>query len=229
LLAAGWLLQRCRLHGGPSLPNNRQAVPTCSCPSGQTLCGGTCINAGFDNNNCGSCGNKCGAGTKCCSGACVFCPLGGQCAGTQPACECPTNEPTTCVFEGEPICVNLNNANLFCGSCGHSCRTGEDGGETCCNGTCVNLQTNEANCGQCGNLCATVPGGKAVCCNGICKDANNDPQNCGGCSRGCAKFSGCVNGVCRAPCRPGQRCDTGKCNCPLGFGCKFGTCRRVKP
>jgi hypothetical protein len=180
LLAGGWLLQHADCTGGQVCQTTDKPFPTCSCPSGQTLCGGTCINAGFDNNNCGSCGNKCGAGTKCCSGACVFCPLGGQCAGTQPVCECPTNEPTTCVFEGEPICVNLNTANLFCGSCGHSCRTGEDGGETCCNGTCVNLQTNEANCGQCGNLCATVPGGKAVCCNGVCKDANNDPQNCGG-------------------------------------------------
>jgi hypothetical protein len=31
----------------------------CLCPPGESLCGGACVNMQTDNNNCGSCGNKC--------------------------------------------------------------------------------------------------------------------------------------------------------------------------
>jgi hypothetical protein len=37
---------------------------------GQTLCAGACVNATTDNNNCGACGNVCGAGTSCQTSAC---------------------------------------------------------------------------------------------------------------------------------------------------------------
>jgi hypothetical protein len=53
---------------------------TCSCPTGQTLCGGTCTNTKVDPNNCGGCDNQCPdipRESKCCAGGCVQCPNGG--------------------------------------------------------------------------------------------------------------------------------------------------------
>ena len=54
-------------------PNN-----TCPCPSGQTCCSGTCTDLSSDNNNCGSCGNKCDACSTCQSGTCVSSCASGQ-------------------------------------------------------------------------------------------------------------------------------------------------------
>jgi CSLREA domain-containing protein len=41
------------------------------CASGLTNCGGICFDLSSDNNNCGTCGNVCGAGTHCSGGGCV--------------------------------------------------------------------------------------------------------------------------------------------------------------
>jgi hypothetical protein len=43
----------------------------CSCPAGQTACGGTCTNLQSDPNNCGSCGNACMPGWFCPDGMCA--------------------------------------------------------------------------------------------------------------------------------------------------------------
>jgi hypothetical protein len=42
----------------------------CTCPSGTTLCGSSCVDTSTDSNNCGGCGSSCGAGKTCSAGTC---------------------------------------------------------------------------------------------------------------------------------------------------------------
>jgi hypothetical protein len=85
---------------------------TCSCASGQTACGNTCVNAQTDNNNCGTCGKICPSGSTCQTGACA-------CGSGQTLCS--------------NACVNAQTDNSNCGVCGTVC----SGGATCTAGKCV--------------------------------------------------------------------------------------------
>ena len=62
---------------------------TCQCSSG-TKCNGTCKDTQTDNNNCGTCGNVCGAGQVCNSGSCctpaTSCPAGDNCGTASDGC-----------------------------------------------------------------------------------------------------------------------------------------------
>jgi hypothetical protein len=129
-----------------------QAFAQGSCPSGQTVCNGTCVNMSTDPKNCGKCGNTCASGS-CESGVCAGCPSG----------------QTVC----NDTCVNINTDPKNCGKCGNICASGscENGicaacpsGQTVCNDTCVDISTDPNNCGKCGNTCA--PG--ESCLNGVC-------------------------------------------------------------
>jgi hypothetical protein len=64
-----------------------QAGPTPpTCPPGQTMCSGVCVNLQSNVSNCGTCGHSCGPNaTTCQSGACCV-PLNGFCAGGLPCC-----------------------------------------------------------------------------------------------------------------------------------------------
>ncbi len=43
---------------------------TCICTKENILCNGTCVDKGFDDNNCGKCGNACASGSFCSEGSC---------------------------------------------------------------------------------------------------------------------------------------------------------------
>ncbi|TVR02521.1 MAG: hypothetical protein EA398_07245 [Deltaproteobacteria bacterium] len=151
---------------------------SCSCSSGQILCGGQCV----DPNPCGGCGPLTGPVGQAC-GTCSSGTL--QCSGSG------TSANTTC--QGE---ISLVNNNENCGACGNACTGGTvcsgtscicPTGQRLCNGTC---QTPNA-CGGCSTL-ATPPASNAcgpcgldsIVCNGqedtICSGSTTNP--CGGCS-----------------------------------------------
>ena len=45
------------------------------CSSGQTRCGSSCVDPQTNSDHCGSCGNECRNGARCCRGTCMM----GQC------------------------------------------------------------------------------------------------------------------------------------------------------
>lgn len=132
------------------------------CGSGQTYCGGSCVDLTNDVNNCGACGNVCGGGTTCVNGTCTG--GGNGCSSGQTRCN--------------GTCVNLSSDNNNCGACGNVCLDGSTcsngvcrgGGDDCgfgaarCNGVCINILSDSANCGACGVVCAA----DEICTFGAC-------------------------------------------------------------
>jgi hypothetical protein len=190
---------------------------TCSnrkcCPSGQVNCSNTCVNTGFDANNCGACGNVCTVGKECVAGTCA-CPLGkADCGGT---CVDTATDPSNCGFCGHVCAGGQTCSSGQCSGCpdgtppcnGHCCPAGEtcnsgsckcDGGVSCPAGSrccpgwgCVNTQLNSQHCGGCNQPCAQAPCCEGVClytrsvacCDGKLTDVTSDP-NCGLCGFYC--------------------------------------------
>jgi Stigma-specific protein, Stig1 len=52
---------------------------SCSCPAGEVLCGGACVDTNTSNAHCGACFNSCPATSGCCGGMCVP-GIGQECA-----------------------------------------------------------------------------------------------------------------------------------------------------
>jgi hypothetical protein len=150
---------------------------------GGKCCGNKCIDTTLDPNNCGDCGNACGAGQLCRSGSCGCLPSGAMCGTGQ----------TCCSSAG---CKSLMSDVNNCGACGNACGTGGSctngmctcGGMTCganqkcCSGTCMSscatdmgmpdMSTSGGGLCQCSDHCVGDPVGWCVgtnCCyaNGI--------------------------------------------------------------
>jgi hypothetical protein len=208
---------------------------TAGCPSGQTSCGGACVDLNTDTNNCGECGVCCVVGASCVA------------TGTPPKglCSCPI--PTTmCGIH----CVNTQSDAANCGACGRSCGLGTCATGLCtCNaspttvtmcplpadpatGTCVNLAADPSNCGACSAVCipgqtctaltAPPPPGECECAaprqlcatdplHPVCTDLQIDEKNCGSCGRACAVGQSCVAGACGGSCAPGYVLCNGVC------------------
>lgn len=119
------------------------------------VCGGSCVDTMSDGNNCGSCDNRCGAGTMCRSGSCqMACPSGQTLCGTS--------------------CVDTRTSTAHCGVCNVACAMAQicqsgtcacPSGQTLCGGRCLDTQTDVFNCGACGNAC---PSGQN-CAGGVCR------------------------------------------------------------
>ena len=132
-------------------------APT-TCGPSLEACGETCTDVRTDEANCGSCGNRCGAGQTCRSGSCG-CTAPGQ---------------TSC----DGACVLTATDPDHCGSCEHACGGGQaciagscvcPAGTVVCDGICRALDSDAQNCGACGNVCS---GSAAFCqagsCVGVC-------------------------------------------------------------
>ncbi len=68
---------------------------SCSCPGGLSDCNGSCVDLSGDLNNCGACGNPCGAGAVCSSGSCISVPTclasgNARAMGCSPQCSKPS-------------------------------------------------------------------------------------------------------------------------------------------
>ena len=169
-----------------------------ACRTGFTYCDeGYCANLRSDVKNCGSCGHECDLGTRCVKGFCmcgsIKC-LNGLCSNGK--CTCPTG---TTLCSG--ACINLQTDSANCGSCGHTCLSGQE----CIAGGC-----------KCPD----------ISCKGTCVDSQNDPNNCGGCGIACAKGLVCSSSKCVCPgtfqipcngkcCPEGQACNGDSCSCPV--------------
>ncbi len=165
-----------------------------SCPTGQTLCGTTCVDTQTSATNCGACGTACGTGQVCTAGRCG-CPTGQLLCGG--------------------VCVNAQTSVTNCGACGRTCLAGQSctagacvcpTGTNVCGTTCVNLQTSATNCGTCGTTCpsgAACTAGACVCpagqtaCGATCRTLATDNANCGACGRVCTAGNTCQASVCR--------------------------------
>jgi hypothetical protein len=93
-----------------------------TCPSGQTICNGACVNLASDLNNCGGCGFACAAGNVCTAGVC---------AAGAPTC---SSGQISC----NGACVNPVSDPNNCGACGVACTAGK----VCAAGACVAAATN---------------------------------------------------------------------------------------
>jgi len=146
-----------------------------------TQCGNDCKDLLQDNDNCGSCGNRCSGQETCCKGKCIDL----------------TNDFYNCGSCGHgcwpgQVCSN--------GWCEATCASGF----TNCNGKCVDLNSDRLNCGACGRgvwptyICdkgkiVECPGNTESCKN-TCTDLSSDRMNCGSCGFECA--NGCYQGKC---------------------------------
>jgi hypothetical protein len=118
---------------------------TITCTGLTTLCSGTCVDTKSDNNNCGTCGTKCAAGSLCTVVAGVAsCAL--QC--TAPTKNCGGT------------CTDTATSKANCGACGTACA----GAQQCCASGCVDFTTSNTNCGACGTTCGTTEACGASAC-----------------------------------------------------------------
>ncbi len=76
-----------------------------ACAAPRTDCGGLCVDAETDAQNCGRCGNVCAAGMGCVAGTCRA-----GCAAPRAICG--------------GVCVDLSTNPQHCGACGAGCRRG---------------------------------------------------------------------------------------------------------
>jgi hypothetical protein len=220
-----------------------------TCPTGQTSCGGACVDLATDTLHCGACNVSCSAGATCSAGSCA----------------CPTGQ-TSCGL----LCVNKQTDPANCGTCGHSCGLGTCAAGAClCNttpttvglcpndpatGTCVDKASSGANCGTCGNVCVpatTCSTGTCQClapnttCQAgtpseVCTNLQTDRANCGSCGHACGSGYTCAAGACQLVCATDRtscngvcvdtRTDPANCGtcgnaCGSGKSCAAGTCQ----
>jgi Stigma-specific protein, Stig1 len=211
--------------------------PGISCPTGQNVCNGVCLDLATNNGNCGTCGRACGAGTTCVGGSCA-------CTGGQTLCA--------------GACADTATSESHCGACGRTCTTGQvctggtcvcTTGLTACSGGCADTTSDPNHCGACGVPCTrgtVCAGGTCVrggcptgttLCGGSCVDTRSSALHCGGCNQPCPSGQTCTSGACG--CAPGAVLCGGACTstssdplncgacgtmCPAGSACSGGSC-----
>lgn len=198
-----------------SLDNcNRYTADTCDttckcgsenpCDSGQSCCGGRCVDLLTDPQNCGGCGIACGSGSSCVNGSsgsphctCDVDAGSGACGSSiEPTCN--ADGLCSCGPSSKGVCNSVNADS--CGASGCSC-----GGGPACGGELVDHCNPGQGC-QCGAEPACDPKLATRC----------DPTRSDGACR-CAQGPGC---------QPGTFCCTQNSTCcqPSQFCCLNGCC-----
>jgi hypothetical protein len=164
------------------------------CPSGQSCCNGQCVNTDTDGENCGACGEVCGASldlcitTECIAGECasVASAPGAFCSDGSGVC-CLEGETITC--EVGAACCTLDQCPALACQTAIACDANQCvyenlPDETACinGGVCV---AGQCRCGA-GPACESG----STCCTNQCIDTSSDRFNCGICG-----FE-CVDGIC---------------------------------
>lgn len=131
---------------GMTCGNNGMCVA--ACPSGQTLCNGTCVDTSTDPSNCGTCNSTCSASSVCVTATCVNgtcqhvnAPAGVACAPST----CSGGTMTSYVCNGAGVCSGVSSScapyicNATSTGCTSSCTNdaGCASGFICSNGVCV--------------------------------------------------------------------------------------------
>ncbi len=173
----------------PETPTPEPETPTPEpndCPTpGETRCGGACVDLGFDEANCGECGNACGAEQICRQGICRVIR------------DCAAQGLTDC----GGACVDTASDPNHCGECGNACPPGW---------SCEGLACREPRVDPTVDCAAQG----LTDCGGACVDTASDPNHCGGCGQVCASGT-CNGGTCvslnpcpadQTPC--GNTCET---------------------
>ena len=179
-----------------------------SCPSGTVGCDGGCFDQQNDPNNCGACGQACGATAYCTGGRCTQFPAMGLDAGT-------------CIASTNP-CEIVSFTNGACVVTPRSCPSGGDcrSSGTCnpTTGACEYTNLVNTSCND-GNSCTASD----VCVNGAC--VGTAPVSCAT-PTACFEPSVCVpsdGGCTSTPKAEGASCDDGD-PCSGADVCRQGRC-----
>jgi Stigma-specific protein, Stig1 len=208
------------------------SADTGGCGVGQLSCGGVCVDPAVDVDNCGRCGNPCGAGLACSAGACA-CPAGLLLCGA--ACVDVTTDPancgmcahscagTTCVASTctppAVTCTLENNDDCTPGDTTSCCAPG--GGDSC--GSTETMFGTSTTSATFENLCCVGAGGACdnvsvvACCGYMtCNGATCECQEQG---HHCVNDGDCCDGTCTAKHICGQMCVAAGIECELGDSC----------
>lgn len=209
----------------------RGAQPTCKsaqcsymCPSNTKDCGSACVDTNSDNNNCGSCNQRCNAGQSCVGSICV-CPFGTHdCSG-----RCLDNSSTDSCGLMCTACPRPTSGNgiTTCNgvTCDFTCSSGVK-----CGSACVDTSHDAKNCGGCNNACKVdqvCMEGECVCLSGthLCSDGRcHDDSDINSCGNLCAPCPNSTNGIGTPTCSftsTGYACGLA---CPSGTGDCSGAC-----
>jgi Stigma-specific protein, Stig1 len=158
-----------------------------ACRSGLTACSGQCVDVLTDVENCGSCGNRCPVNVACISGICGGAPDASldasDDAGTSGDSSMVPDATVVRDSAADASCEPPFNTRENCGTCGKSCKVGEDcllgnnavlaclpqcvAPQVACSGRCVDVQIDPSNCGRCGKFCVSF-----LCAAGECRGSN---------------------------------------------------------
>ena len=180
---------------------------TGACPMGQQSCGGTCVDTGSDNKNCGMCNSPCPSGQVCSAGKCGY-----SCTPPQTLC----GGPSDAGHGGRDASGAGDAAGSEGGGTGDAAVTDSGGGQPDSGGPtqpyCANLGNDPNNCGTCGDTC----GKNHTCTGGKCG------LSCGAGERTCITSDSCIpsNTCCNSSeCMiTGEVCPSpgSVCQCPNG-------------
>ena len=216
----------------------------CTCPFGESQCGGGCKITTIDPNNCGSCGNVCGTGVNAGKPLCVS----NSCVAT-----CPSP-----LVSCGGACVNLSDDNKHCGgACDNNTKDCTATGQVCAGGQCVTGIATTGTPAKCVNggppiiIPGTGPGGGSDCAGNLA-DASFTFGLCGcdmnplsrnlqldafnsalGAYKGpafagtaCSTAADCVKecSITNQPCAQNSNCPAGETCTRFPIPCVNGTC-----